>query len=639
MTDIQLKDFARIQGLKDVAFILVQNSGEGAQADPSVVTSALTTSIRPRIDERGIWFIGMTDTGVLAKAQTPELRFINNTLEWKYTIEDASSYRPLMSMAAQVSAFFGSLSADERIRLYVLHPSDMTADEIALLQQPATEAAALANTATANANAATLAANTAKENADKATAAATTAKENADKATAAATTAKENADKATAAANTATSNAKAATSAAETQTSYAKTQGDYAKTQGDYAKDQGNYAKAEGDKANVATANANTATTNADAAREKAEEVAAHPTYVGNDNYIYEYDLATHQYNKTEKLVKSPAFSIDYNFSSMSELLANQPTGKSDGLLAIINTQDTEDEDNAKLYISKGGRWQYIVDMSGFRGFQGYTPQLSIGNIVVGSNRSDASVTLSENGRDAKNNPKFNVNFRIPSIAFADFTSDQILLLQKPASDKAAEVQQAEDSRVLAENARKEAESTRASSEQTRISNENTRQENEATRKSNETIRQSNEQTRESNEQTRISNEDTRETNETTRLSNEDKRKSNENTRLSNEESRESNEAIRKANETTRESNEESRKSAEITREDNEAIRKSNEQSRVDEENRRVAEVDSLVHRLEEFDVTIFEERLHFLEQNATCIGEIVGEEEEVDDSVFVNLT
>ena len=533
MTDIQLKDFARIQGLKDVAFILVQNSGEGAQADPSVVTSALTTSIRPRIDERGIWFIGTTDTGVLAKAQTPELRFINNTLEWKYTIEDASSYRPLMSMAAQVSAFFGSLSADERIRLYVLHPSDMTADEIALLQQPATDAAALANTATENANAATLAANTAKENADKATAAATTAKENAEKATAAATTAKENADKATANANTATSNANAATAAAETQTThaktqgdYAKTQGDYAKTQGDYAKTEGNYAKAEGDKANVATANANTATTNADAARDKAVEVAEHPTYVGTDFYIYEYDLATHQYNKTEKLVKAAAFNIDYNFASMSELLANQPTGKSDGLFAIINTQDTEDEDNAKLFISKGGRWQYVVDMSGFRGFQGYTPQLSIGNIVVGSNRSDASVTLSENGRDAKNNPKFNVNFRIPSIAFTDFTSDQILLLQKPASDKAAEVQLAEDSRVFAENARK---------------------------------------------------------------------------------------------------------SAEITREDNEAIRKYNEQSRVDEENRRVAEVDSLLHRFEEFDVTIFEERLHFLELNATCIGEIVGEDDEVD--------
>lgn len=376
--------------------------------------------------------------------------------------------------------------------------------------------------------------------------------------------------------------------------------------------------------------NTATAISNADAARDKAEEVAAHPTYVGQDFYIYEYDLATHQYNKTEKLVKAAGFAIDYNFSSMSELLANQPTGKGDGLLAIINTQDTEDEDNAKLFISKSGRWQYVVDMSGFRGFQGYTPQLSVGNIVVGDNRSDASVTLSENGRDTKNNPKFKVNFRIPAFAFSDFTNDDILLLQKPAIDKAAEIQVAEDQRVIAENKRAEEEKKRAEAEIARIDHEVDRIEKEGERLSAESERKSSELLRNNAENGRIATEQERNTAEVKRDESEQKREGQEKTRQTAE-------GVRIDNEQTRIFQEGDRQIAEGERAEAEQTRITQEAERVKEEKRRVIEVDNLISRLQNFEVTGFEQRLHYLEMNASCVGKVVGYDDEIDENVFIN--
>ena len=153
-------------------------------------------------------------------------------------------------------------------------------------------------------------------------------------------------------------------------------------------------------------------------------------------------------------------FRIEYVYSSVAELEADQPVGKMDGLFAIISS-NTEDPDNAKLYTSKSGKWVYLTDMSGFRGFRGFTPQLSIGTITFGSNRTDAAVSLSENGTDEEGNPRYLINLRIPSFAYSDFTPEQIAALQKPATDKAAEVQAAETKRVAAEKARVEAENAR----------------------------------------------------------------------------------------------------------------------------------------------------------------------------------
>lgn len=388
---------------------------------------------------------------------------------------------------------------------------------------------------------------------------------------------------------------------------------------------------------NTATAitNAENATEDAKNATDTANEVASHPTYVGTDHYIYEYDIDAHQYVKTEKMVKAAAFKIDEIYSSMEDLLDNQPTGKMDGLFAIINTQNTEDEDNAKLFISKDGAWQYVVDMSGFRGFRGYVPQLFKGDVILGSNKDDADFILTETGKDDEGNPKYKVDFKLPTFVYSDFTEEQILELQKPAIDKAAEVQAEEDKRVIAENERKSAEEERLSSETTRKSNEETRISNEETRVSNENERLSNEEERKTSESARKTNEETRIANENERKSSEETRKTNEKVRIINEETRKTDEATRKTNEQTRLDNEAKRDESEAIRKENETTRQAQEEARMKEEERRVLEVDSLIKVLESFDVTIYEERLRYMEKNATCIGDVFGEEDEVDESLF----
>lgn len=50
--------------------------------------------------------------------------------------------------------------------------------------------------------------------------------------------------------------------------------------------------------------NSETAITNVNAAKDKAIEAADHPTFVGTDMYVYEYDMTTHAYVKTTKYVK-----------------------------------------------------------------------------------------------------------------------------------------------------------------------------------------------------------------------------------------------------------------------------------------------------------------------------------------------
>ena len=56
--------------------------------------------------------------------------------------------------------------------------------------------------------------------------------------------------------------------------------------------------------ADAAAANANEKAVLADEKAALANEVANHPTYVGPDNYVYEYDATLHEYKKTTILVK-----------------------------------------------------------------------------------------------------------------------------------------------------------------------------------------------------------------------------------------------------------------------------------------------------------------------------------------------
>ena len=60
---------------------------------------------------------------------------------------------------------------------------------------------------------------------------------------------------------------------------------------------------------------------------------------------------------------------------------SNVPEGK----FVIINTGSVEEEDTGKLYLRTSTGYDYIVDVSGMRGFTGKTPQFSIGTITAGT--------------------------------------------------------------------------------------------------------------------------------------------------------------------------------------------------------------------------------------------------------------
>lgn len=186
--------------------------------------------------------------------------------------------------------------------------------------------------------------------------------------------------------------------------------------------------------ANAATAAANQAAIEANKSAENAEgkaqaaqdaadnanDTAEHPTYIGQDHYVYKWNKTTSSYDKTDIYTKGDAFSIKKVYSSVAELEADADnTGIAEGDFVLVNTGDVENPDNAKLYVktkSDAGVYSYefLVDMSGAIGFTGKTPQFSMGTISTLEAGSSATATVSEDGVDSDGNPKYKINFAIP---------------------------------------------------------------------------------------------------------------------------------------------------------------------------------------------------------------------------------
>lgn len=149
----------------------------------------------------------------------------------------------------------------------------------------------------------------------------------------------------------------------------------------------------------------------------KAAEVAAHPTYVGVDNYVYQWNTATKSYDKTGVFVKGDAFTVRKTYPSVAAMNADADNSDIiEGSFVLINTDDVENPDNARLYVkvkNSDGTYSYafMVDMSGAVGFTGKTPQFSIGTV---SKDVDPVASLSEDGVDGNGNPKFKLNLVLP---------------------------------------------------------------------------------------------------------------------------------------------------------------------------------------------------------------------------------
>lgn len=292
------------------------------------------------------------------------------------------------------------------------------------------------------------------------------------------------------------------------------------------ALDAANKANEAADKANQAVEEIEGIVDDAIAATDKAEEIASNPPkIVDSDWWIYDYD--TKQYVNTGIAAIGDAFTYKKEYPSVEAMEADWGTADVKlGEYVLINTNNVEDPDDAKVYLKTQEGWKFIVDLSGMQGIQGWSAyEVAVKHGFVGTEE------------------------------------EWVQSLKQPALDAAAEALDAKAQVEATEKAVKEAEALRVTAEQGRVNAENTRV---------------------SNENTRISNEDSRKAEES-------KRVTAENERIAAENSRKSEEDIRKTNEANRISAESSRASAETLRASAEVERNTNEQKRIEEETKRIS--------------------------------------------------
>lgn len=292
------------------------------------------------------------------------------------------------------------------------------------------------------------------------------------------------------------------------------------------ALDAANKANEAADKANQAVEEIEGIVDDAIAATDKAEEIASNPPkIVDGDWWIYDYD--TKQYVNTGIAAIGDAFTYKKEYPSVEAMEADWGTADVKlGEYVLINTNDVEDPDDAKVYLKTQNGWKFIVDLSGMQGIQGWSAyEVAVQHGFVGTE------------------------------------AEWVQSLKQPALDAAAEALDAKAQVEATEQAVKEAEALRVTAEQGRVNAENTR----------------------------VSNENTRISNENSRKAEESKRVTAENERIAAENSRRSEEDIRKTNEANRISAESSRASAETLRASAEVERNTNEQKRIEEETKRIS--------------------------------------------------
>lgn len=329
-----------------------------------------------------------------------------------------------------------------------------------------------------------------------------------------------------------------------------------------------NKANEAADKANQAVKEIEGIVDDAIAATEKAEEIASNPPkIVDNDWWIYDYD--TKQYINTGIAAIGDAFTYKKEYPSVEAMEADWGTADVKlGEYVLINTNDVEDPDDAKVYLKTQEGWKFIVDLSGMQGIQGWSAyEVAVKHGFVGTEEEWVQ-SLKQPALDA--------------AAEALEAKAQV-----EATEKA--VKEAEALRVTAEQGRVNAENTRVSNENTRISNEDSRKAEEAKRVTAENARIAAETSRKEAESSRVNAESDRVTAEGARVAAEQLRANSESERNTKEKERIANEAIRVASESERVTAETSRKEEEAKRVEAETARDTAEQERVSNESTRQA--------------------------------------------------
>lgn len=251
------------------------------------------------------------------------------------------------------------------------------------------------------------------------------------------------------------------------------------------ALDAANKANEAADKANQAVTDIEGIVDDAVAATDKAEEIASNPPkIVDGDWWIYDYD--TKQYVNTGISAIGDAFTYKKEYPSVEAMEADWGTADVKlGEYVLINTNDVEDPDDAKVYLKTQEGWKFIVDLSGMQGIQGWSAyEVAVKHGFVGTEE------------------------------------EWVQSLKQPALDAAAEALEAKAQVEATEQAVKENEDSRKAEEAKRVTAETSRKEEEAKRVEEETARDTAEQERVSNEATRQANEAVRETQEAAREKN-----------------------------------------------------------------------------------------------------------------------
>lgn len=334
------------------------------------------------------------------------------------------------------------------------------------------------------------------------------------------------------------------------------------------ALDAANKANEAADKANQAVEEIEGIVDDAIAATDKAEEIASNPPkIVDNDWWIYNYD--TKQYVNTGIAAIGDAFTYKKEYPSIEAMEADWGTADVKlGEYVIINANDVEDPDDAKVYLKTQNGWKFIVDLSGMQGIQGWSAyEVAVQHGFVGT-EAEWVQSLKQPALDAA-----------------------AKALEAKAQVEATEqaVKEAEALRVTAEQGRVNAENTRVSNENTRISNEDSRKAEESKRVTAENARIAAETSRKEAESSRVNAESDRVTAEGARVAAEQLRANSESERNTKEKERIANEAIRVASESERVTAETSRKEEEAKRVEAETARDTAEQERISNEATRQA--------------------------------------------------
>ena len=329
-----------------------------------------------------------------------------------------------------------------------------------------------------------------------------------------------------------------------------------------------NKANEAADKANQAVEEIEGIVDDAIAATDKAEEIASNPPkIVDNDWWIYDYE--TKQYVNTGISAIGDAFTYKKEYPSVEAMEADWGTADVKlGEYVIINANDVEDPDDAKVYLKTQEGWKFIVDLSGMQGIQGWSAyELAVKHGFVGTEAEWVQ------------------SLKQPALDAAAEALDA--KAQVEATEQA--VKEAEALRVTAEQGRVNAENTRVSNENTRISNEDSRKAEESKRVTAENARIAAEASRKEAESSRVNAESDRVEAEGARAAAEQLRANSESERNTKEKERIANEAIRVASESERVTAETSRKEEEANRVEAETARDTAEQERISNEATRQA--------------------------------------------------